>query len=515
MSPHTSFDGAFVLRMLEAAPTPMLLVSAEGRIEFVNAELERFFGYAREELLGERVERLVPDFVRPQHPELRDAWFRDPRTLRIGAGRDFLGRRKDGTEVAFEIGLAPVRTERGLHALAALVDLTRRREVELALRESEARFRGMADSAPVLIWVAGPDLLRGFFNRPWLEFRGRSLAEEQGHGWAEGVHPDDRARCLEVGARASKEHAAFTLQYRLQRADGEYRWILEHGAPRFDAEGIFAGSIGSCVDVTESQRLADELRRLNADLDGRVQRRTAELEAANRELDAFCRSVSHDLRAPLRHITGYAGYLLDESAVRSSPDALRLAEVIERSARKLGVLIDELLTFSRMGRVELARRRVVLREIVDEVLADLAPEVAGRSVEWAIEPLPDVDGDRAMLRQVLANLLANAVKYTRKRDVARIAVEADAAEREVVLRVRDNGVGFEPAYAGRLFQIFERLHSEEEFEGTGVGLANVKRIVERHGGRVWAEGAPDRGACFSVALPRGPREREAAARWNG
>lgn len=502
MSPNTPFDGALVVRMIEAAPNPMLLVASDGRIEFVNAELERFFGYTREELLGAPVELLVPDYVRADHAALRDAFFRAPETLRIGAGRDFIGRRKDGTEVAFEIGLAPVRTQRGLHALAALVDLTRRRSMELALRESEARFRSMADSAPVLLWVSGKDMGCTFFNRPWLEFRGRTLAEEQGNGWADGVHPEDRERCFDTYARCFEDRVPFTMQYRLLRHDGEYRWLHDAGTPRFDADGGFAGFIGSCTDVTESKRLADELQSLNQELELRVRQRTAELLEANRELEAFCRSVSHDLRAPLRHITGYAGYLLEEPAVRGSDEARRLAEVIERSGRKLGLLIDDLLSFSRMGRVELARRRVALRELVDEVVADLLPEIEERVVEWTIEQLPEVWGDRAMLRQVLANLLGNAVKYTRPREVARITVGSEAIDSEVVLRVRDNGVGFEPAYAGRLFHIFERLHGEAEFEGTGVGLANVKRIVERHGGRVWAEGESGRGSCFYVALPR-------------
>ncbi|MBK7877098.1 MAG: PAS domain S-box protein [Planctomycetes bacterium] len=502
MSPNTPFDGALVVRMIEAAPNPMLLVASDGRIEFVNAEFERFFGYTRDELLGTPVERLVPDYVRAQHPALRDGFFRDPMTLRIGAGRDFVGRRKDGSEVAFEIGLAPVRTERGLHALAALVDLTRRRSVELALRESEARFRSMADSAPVLLWVAGKDMGCTFFNRPWLEFRGRTLAEEQGHGWADGVHPEDRERCFDTYARCFEERVPFTMQYRLLRHDGEYRWLHDAGTPRFDTDGGFAGFIGSCIDVTESKRLADELQSLNQELELRVRLRTAELLEANRELEAFCRSVSHDLRAPLRHITGFAGYLLEEPAVRDSAEARRLAEVIERSSRKLGLLIDDLLAFSRMGRVELARRRVALKDVLDEVLADLTPEVEGRAVEWTISQLPEVWGDPALLRQVLANLLGNALKYTRPRDVARIAVESEMVDSEVVVRVRDNGVGFESAHAGRLFQVFERLHGEAEFEGTGVGLASVKRIVERHGGRVWAEAELGQGACFSVSLPR-------------
>ena len=243
------------------------------------------------------------------------------------------------------------------------------------------------------------------------------------------------------------------------------------------------------------------LRQLNGDLERRVHARTAELEVSNRELEAFSYSVSHDLRAPLRHIDGFADLLRRQSLSALDDKSRRYVETISESAKGMGVLIDDLLSFSRMGRSEMQQMTVSLDELVAEVRAALGPEVADREMVWNVSPLPTVLGDPAMLRLVLMNLLGNAVKYTRGRTPARITVGATAEEHELVLFVRDNGAGFDMAYQDKLFGVFQRLHSSEEFEGTGIGLANVRRIIERHHGRVWAEGEVGQGATFFMALP--------------
>jgi light-regulated signal transduction histidine kinase (bacteriophytochrome) len=217
--------------------------------------------------------------------------------------------------------------------------------------------------------------------------------------------------------------------------------------------------------------------------------------------------VSHDLRAPLRHIDGFASMLTAHLGAQIDDKTKRYVTVINESARRMGRLIDDLLSFSRHGRVELKRTNVRLTDLIDEVRQQLQSETAERNIRWNIEPLPEVYGDVAMLRQVFANLLGNAVKYTRTRSEAVITVGSlPAPGREVIVFVRDNGAGFNPKYAGRLFGVFQRLHSESEFEGTGVGLANVQRILHRHGGRVWAEGKVDEGATFYFALPLRPSE---------
>ncbi|HKQ57010.1 MAG TPA: ATP-binding protein [Candidatus Eisenbacteria bacterium] len=244
------------------------------------------------------------------------------------------------------------------------------------------------------------------------------------------------------------------------------------------------------------------LRQLNGDLERRVEARTAQLETSNRELEAFSYSVSHDLRAPLRHIDGFADLLRRQAHSGLDDKAKRYIETISASAKSMGMLIDDLLSFSRMGRSELQNAPVDLDELVAEVRAAVSSDVADREIVWTVAPLPRVVGDPAMLRLALVNLLSNAVKYTRGRTPARITVGATEAGHETVLFVQDNGAGFDMAYQGKLFGVFQRLHGAEEFEGTGIGLANVRRIIERHRGRVWAKGELGAGATFFVALPR-------------
>ncbi len=256
--------------------------------------------------------------------------------------------------------------------------------------------------------------------------------------------------------------------------------------------------------LAREAQAADEVRALNAELEQRVRARTAQLDGANKELEAFAYSVSHDLRAPLRHISGFSELLATREAENLDQRGKHYLDVITGSVRQMGSLIDDLLQFSRTGRAELQITKVDMDEQVREVLGPLKRQADGREIVWSIGPLPGVSGDPALLRQVWANLLDNAVKYTRGREPARIEVYARDGDdsSENVFVVRDNGVGFDMQYAHKLFGVFQRLHSSEEFEGTGIGLANVQRIVHRHGGRVWAEAELDRGASFFFALPR-------------
>lgn len=261
---------------------------------------------------------------------------------------------------------------------------------------------------------------------------------------------------------------------------------------------------------------AEAIRKMNADLECRVQQRTAELEAANKELESFSYSVSHDLRTPLRALDGFSKMLLEEYGGKLDSQGQRYLGVIRQNANHMAALIDDLLALSRLGRAELAKKRVNLCEIVRHAIEDLQPEQNGRQIEFVVRDLPWCDADPRLLRQVFVNLLGNAVKYTRPREVARIevgvrtiadlsreggSVPDDARDPGTpVYYVRDNGVGFDMRYADKLFGVFQRLHRKEEFEGTGVGLATVQRIVHKHGGRVWAKGEPGQGAVFYLTL---------------
>ena len=253
--------------------------------------------------------------------------------------------------------------------------------------------------------------------------------------------------------------------------------------------------------LADSTSVAMENVQLYAELERKVVDRTARLATANEELESFSYSVSHDLRAPLRHIVGYTDMLRADSAGKLSPEGQRFADIIVSAAAGMGRLIDDLLEFSRMGRAELMHGRVNMNALVAEVMRELQKDTDQRTVFWETGDLPEVEGDRALLKQVWVNLLSNALKYTGKRERAEITVKATRAEGEWQFSVADNGAGFDHEYAGKLFGVFQRLHRVEEFEGTGIGLANVRRIIARHGGRTWAEGEVDKGATFHFTLP--------------
>jgi light-regulated signal transduction histidine kinase (bacteriophytochrome) len=250
----------------------------------------------------------------------------------------------------------------------------------------------------------------------------------------------------------------------------------------------------------EVLRSEEAIREVNASLERRISERTADLVAVNQELEAFNYSVSHDLRAPLRHIDGYSKILKDDYGSSLPDDGRRCIEHIRSGARRMGRMVDELLELSRTSRRELSTQLTGLGSLVAEVLEELKPELEDRQIEWRIGELPFADCDPALTRQIFANLLANAVKFTRQRTPAVIEVGQAMSEGQTALFVRDNGVGFSMKYADKLFGVFQRLHRREDFEGTGVGLATVQRIVHKHGGRIWAQAELDKGATFYFTL---------------
>ncbi len=359
-------------RLFETAPDAVVVVDGGGVIRKVNQQAEVIFGYMREEMLGQRIELLIPKRFHKRHRQHLRNYFGDPRARKMGIGLELYGRHKNGAEIPVDIMLNPIAAQDATWVFAVIRDITLQKQGEAKILELNLTLRNQLD----------------------------------------------------------------------------------------------------------------------------------QLAATNRELESFSYSVSHDLRAPLRHIIGFVDLLNAKGGTSLDDKSRHYLDVISGAATRMGMLIDDLLAFSRMGRSDMMKGWVDLGLLVREIVADQQADMQDRKIEWDVSALPVVLGDAAMLRQVLINLIGNAVKFTRGREVARIAVGSVELEDETDIFVKDNGVGFDEAYANKLFGLFQRLHANEEFEGTGVGLAIVQRIVLRHGGRVWAEGTVDGGASFWFSLPK-------------
>ncbi len=381
----------------------------------------------------------------------------------------------------------------------------------MAEERAESELRGLGDrtlrehylsilaNAPVLIWRADTSASCDWFNQTWLDFTGRTMEQERGDGWTEGVHAEDLERCVDIWREAFAGRASFEMEYRLRRRDGEYRWILDVGRPFHDPDGRFAGFIGYCFDVTERRENERRLGDLNDELEDRVRQRTRDLEETNRHLERMSYSLSHELRAPVARLEGFSTMLLDAANGGDLAEVTRIGGRIDAASRKLKGVIDSVLLLNRLSRSPIRPEPVDLSALAASLAEDLRRELnPGAAV--SVEPGMSAEGDREMLGVLLGNLLANALEYSSKNPFAEVHVGSKAAGAARAYLVKDNGAGFDMAFAGKLFQPFSRLHQETEFPGNGMGLAIGRQVVERHRGRIWAESAPEEGATFFFTL---------------
>jgi len=488
------------------------LLDTDGRITTWNAGAERIEGYTAAEAIGRPLDIVLTAEEAAQGKMQRELEI----AAREGRFEDEGWRvRKDGRRYWANVVLSALRDEAG--ALQGFVkvsrDITERKRSVEALRKSEERTRSILETALDAIVVMDTNGVVHEWNPAAERMFGYTRAQAVGQPLAElivppylrDLHRSGLARYLVSGEGPMLNQRIETMAV---RANGsEFPVEVAITVSKSNGGSMFTGYIS---DITERKRAAEQIQQLNTELEQRVQKRTQQLESANKELEAFSYSVSHDLRAPLRHINGFVEILQSMAGEKLDAESRGYLDTIAESARQMGKLIDDLLAFSRMGRTELRRVPVKLDAVLAEALRELRPETEGRDVRWTIGELPEVHGDPAMLRQVFINLVSNAIKYTRTRPVATIEIAATERAGEHVIAVRDNGVGFDNAYAHKLFGVFQRLHPAHEFEGTGIGLAIVRRVVARHGGQAWAEGAVDRGATFYFSLPRTTKEPETA-----
>lgn len=467
------------------APCGYHSLDANGFFAAINETELKWLGYAREEVIGRRhFSDVLTDESRTIFRENFERFKREGSVSDL----EFRIRRKDGTVFPVVLNSIAIRDATGSYvsSRSTLFNIEDRQRAE---HERDRFFNLSID----LLCISSVD---GYFKRispAVTDILGWSVEEFLAQPYIDLVHPEDQAATLaEVKRQVSTGEKVLHFENRYRHKDGTWRVLSWCSVPQPD--GLM---YASARDVTEVKRTATRIERLNDEL----QLRASELEIANKELESFSYSVSHDLRAPLRHVQGYVEMLTREVQTQLSDKARRYLKTIAAAGREMGELIDDLLSFSRMGRAEMRETNVDFAQLVQEVRQSLELSIQDRQVVWKLGALPNVKGDPAMLKQVLANLLDNSVKYTRPRHPAVIEISCVGEEDgRLVFCVRDNGVGFEMKYGDKLFGVFQRLHRADEFEGTGIGLASVRRIITRHGGRTWAEGKQGVGAALYFTL---------------
>ncbi|MDO9268484.1 MAG: PAS domain S-box protein [Methylobacter sp.] len=481
--------------LLESAPDAIVMADKEGRIVLVNAQTELWFGYSRDELLGQPVELLIPERLHTDHRKYRQTYWENPLVRPMGVGCDLYGRRKDGSEFPVEVTLSPLSIGRELFVISIIRDITARKQAEQAQREAQAKYQELVNNLRVGVYRHTP--ARGCFTRVnsamIAMFEAESAEQLQAYPIVDlcrdkGCWQVFMDKIRQQGFVDNEEIPLVTLKGR------EFSASVTAAMKKDSAGNTYYDGI--IEDISERKEAERHIQQLNTAL----RERAMVLESVNHELEAFSYSVSHDLRAPLRAVDGFSRILLDEYADRLDDTGKDRLQRIRAAAQRMAALIDDMLKLSRITRSELKREDIDLSVIANEVIGELRKQEPSRTVQCTIQEGVTAWADARLLRIVLDNLLGNAWKFTSKKSDAHIEFGMQNRNDETVYFVRDNGAGFDMAYAEKLFGAFQRLHDTSEFAGTGIGLATAQRVIHRHGGHVCAEGEVGKGATFYFTL---------------
>lgn len=481
--------------LLDLTHDAIFVRNLETRIVYWNRSAEKLYGWSKREARGQIPHELLNTIFPKALSEIEDE------VLQKGFWEgEIVHHRRDGGRIVVSSRWA-LRTNAAGEPVSILEsnrDVTQR-------KEEEEKFRNLLESAPdavVIVDSAGQvQLVNAQTERLFGYSRGEMIGKPVELLMPQRFHDQHVGHRRHYADSPRPREMGLGLELSGRRKDGTEFPVEISLSPLKTQGGVLISS--AIRNVSDRRQAEEQIRKLNLVLNERI----AQLDAANKELESFSYSVSHDLRAPLRHIDGFARILKEEYAAGLSQDGIRYLDRVVEAANHMGRLVDDLINLARIGRREISKQRVRLDDIVRQAIAELPPETRERNIEWLIEPLAHADCDPGLLKIVFSNLLANCAKFTRTRENAVIEVGECESRGAPAYFVRDNGVGFDPQYADKLFGVFQRLHRQEDFEGTGIGLATVQRIIRRHGGEIWAESEPDHGATFFFTLGAQPDDR--------
>jgi PAS domain S-box-containing protein len=468
--------------IVDSSDDAIISKDLRGTITSWNKSAERVFGYQADETIGRSVTMLIPPDRLDEEPGILARLQRGERVDHFETVR----RHKDGSLIDVSLTISPVRDSAGTIIGASKIarDITERKRVEAALVESEGRFRQLADSMPQMVWTARPDGYLDYFNQRWYEFTGANRDVLGSTSWELVLHPEDMKRSGETWSAAVESGQPFQIECRFRdRSEKRWRWFVGRALPARDARGNIVKWFGTWTDIDEQKRVEDELRQANGDL------------------EQFAFSASHDLQEPLRAIRIYGELLTERHASKLDGEALEFLNYLSTGASRMEVLVRDLLAYTQVANSEPPEDPVDANEVLATSLADLHVAIDSSGAQVTSGTLPAVLMHAAHLKQIFQNLIGNAIKYRSPEREILVDVSAERQNESWIFAVRDNGIGIEPQYKEQIFGLFTRLHTGEEYSGTGIGLAICQRIVERYGGRIWVQSEPGQGCTFRFAIP--------------